>query len=408
MYGEVPERSNGAVSKTVVRLRTVGSNPTLSATLCSLSFGWQATVIRMTNKRKLLLTIPTLQGGGAERVMTTLANYWAALGWDITLVTYEKEGTTPFYDVHASIHLIQINALSLNPFLLAFDILKRIWKMRRIMRQTSPQAVVSFMDMNNVLTTLAARGLGIPVCISERVDPQSTPISFVKKILRDGVYTLADAIIVQTERISVSLPNFLKKCTRVIENPIAAQQVSLNYEAKNIIAVGRLCGQKGFNSLIEAFGLLPESCKDWILTLWGEGEDRAKLESLIQEKGLEKKVKLPGATKNIFQEMAKGSIFILSSRFEGMPNALCEAMALGLAVVSTDCPTGPRELITPFEDGLLVPVDDVKALAEAMALLMQDPKMRKSFGEKASLKMKKYSIHHISSLWEKVFEEVLA
>ena len=104
--------------------------------------------------------------------------------------------------------------------------------------------------------------------------------------------------------------------------------------------------------------------------------------------------------------MAKGSIFVLSSRFEGMPNALAEAMTLGLAVISTDCPTGPRELITPFENGLLVPVDDAEALAESMKMLIEDRKMRENFGKRASQAMKKYDIKNITLLWEKEFKKV--
>ncbi len=362
---------------------------------------------RIMHRRNLLLTIPTLQGGGAERVMTTLANYWASLGWEITLLTYEKEGTVPFYNLHPDIHLIQINALSLNPFLLPFDIVKRILQMRWVMRQQCPQVVVAFMDMNNVLTALAARGLGIPVCIAERSHPQSTPLPFLKKAIRDTIYSFARAIIVQTERTYESFSKTIKTPVRVIQNPILIPELALNYDAKNIIAVGRLSVEKGFDALVQAFSITGENHSDWTLTIWGEGPDRIKLEQLIQEKSLEKRVTLPGASKDIFHEMAKGSIFVLSSRFEGMPNALAEAMALGMAVIATDCPTGPRELITPFEDGLLVPVDNIKALAEGMALLMQDPKMRKNFGEKASLKMGKYSIQHISSLWEAVFEEVM-
>jgi len=360
----------------------------------------------LSPKRTLLLTIPTLQGGGAERVMTTLANYWASLGWNITLLTYEKEGTVPFYSIDPSIHLIQINALSLNPFLLPFDVLKRILKMRRVMRLKNPDVVVSFLDMNNILTILAALGLKILMCISERIDPQTTSISFIKKFMRDKIYGLADAIVVQTERIYENLPKPLKERTSVIENPISVPKVSLDYTQKKIIATGRLYPQKGFDSLIQAFCLIAEDHQDWDLVIWGEGPERKNLEALMREKGLESRVKLPGITKNIFQEMAKGSIFVLSSRFEGMPNALSEAMALGLAVIATDCPTGPRELIIPFEDGLLVPVDHVQALAESMTVLMQDAKMRETLGTKASLKMEKYSIQRISSLWETVFKEV--
>jgi glycosyltransferase involved in cell wall biosynthesis len=141
--------------------------------------------------------------------------------------------------------------------------------------------------------------------------------------------------------------------------------------------------------------------------IWGEGPERGNLEKLIKEKSLEGRVLLPGRTKKIHEEMAKGSLFVLSSRFEGMPNALCEAMSLGLPVISTDCPTGPREVITHGEDGMLVPVDDVQEMARAMEDLIKDVRLREKLGEKASQKMKQYDMETISALWEKVFDEVV-
>ena len=141
--------------------------------------------------------------------------------------------------------------------------------------------------------------------------------------------------------------------------------------------------------------------------IWGEGPERENLEKLVGRLKLKDRVFLPGRTKKMSQEMAQGSIFVLSSKFEGMPNALAEAMALGLAVISTDCPTGPRELITEGEDGLLVPVGDVASLSAAMAHLMEDEKLRRRFGKAAIQKMKQYDIKAVSKLWEEVFDEVI-
>ena len=357
-------------------------------------------------KRKLLLTIPTLQGGGAERVMTTLANYWASLGWELTLVTNEKEGTVPFYDLHQSIRLVQLNALSLSTLLLPLDVLKRVFRLRWLIKQTQPQVIVSFMDMNNVITLVASLGLKIPVCIAERSNPEATTISFIKKWLRDHVYALAHVIVVQTERIYQGFSERIRQRIAVIQNPIVVPKISLNYGARTIIAAGRLSEEKRFDLLIQSFSLIEKNYKDWTLVIWGEGPERSKLHSLIEAKGLANRIGLPGITKDIFHEMAQGSIFVLSSRFEGMPNALCEAMALGLSVVSTDCPTGPRDLIAPLENGILVPVDDVVILAESMKTLMDDIKLREKLGQQAAKAMKKYAIENIASLWEKTFDEV--
>ena len=140
--------------------------------------------------------------------------------------------------------------------------------------------------------------------------------------------------------------------------------------------------------------------------IWGEGPERERLNKLINLLKLQDRVTLPGITKDLSQAMIDGSIFVLSSRFEGMPNALAEAMSLGLSVIATDCPTGPRELIENEEDGFLVPVDDIEALAQAMQRLMQDEKMRAGLGQVAAKKMKAYDIISIAGVWEKAFNEV--
>lgn len=355
-------------------------------------------------KRQLLLTIPALQCGGAERVMVTLANHWASLGWDIHLLTHEQRGIKPFYPIHSQIKLIQINALSLKWYLLPWDVLKRFWCIRKAIKTLKPDGVLSFLDMNNVVTILASFGLKVPVWVSERIDPKAAVISNIKKTLRDFSYQFSSRIIVQTNRIFEGMPKFLQSKTRIIANPFPTTEDSIDYASQSIAAVGRLDSQKGFDLLIQSFEKVASDFPQWTSKIWGEGSERGVLESLIQQEGLNGRVMLPGKTKDIFKEMSKNSIFVLSSRFEGMPNALGEAMSMGLAVVSTDCPTGPRELIDHEKNGLLVQNESIDELAEALKKLMSDQKLREQLGKKAAQSMKNYDIKTISDQWERIFD----
>ena len=355
----------------------------------------------MRKKRRLLLTIPFLNEGGAQRVIVMLANHWATQKkWEIALLTYEKAGTASFYALDKDVHLLQSHTLGKG----FFKILKRIFSLRRAIHSFSPECIVSFLDVHNITVLLSTLGSSLPVIVSERTNPMAAPIGFFKKMVRNLTYRWADKIIVQTKRIERSLPSALSDKTQVIPNPVMPYKKHSALKEKTVIAAGRLSEEKDFQTLIEAFAQTKQS---WKLVIWGEGSERENLEQLICEMKLTHRVSLPGRTKNIAEEMAKGSIFVLSSKFEGMPNALAEAMSLGLSVISTDCPTGPRELITDGEDGLLVPVGDVGCLADALNDLMENEELRKSLGQAAIQKMKQYDIEIISQMWEKAFDEAI-
>jgi GalNAc-alpha-(1->4)-GalNAc-alpha-(1->3)-diNAcBac-PP-undecaprenol alpha-1,4-N-acetyl-D-galactosaminyltransferase len=350
-------------------------------------------------KLTLLFTIPTLRAGGAERVLVNLLNYWAEKNfWNIILVVHDDSRTPPFYPVHPNIKLIHTG------FWRKHQKWRVATSLYKILKTLKPDGVVSFILWNNILTLLAAKAAQVPCIVAERNSPHivKNPIT---KILRRWTHGWAKQVVVQTKRAQEMFPPEWGPKISIIPNPVFVGKIPVDYGAKKIVAVGRLCQQKGFDILIQAFDLVEKHHKGWTLMIWGEGPHRKNLASLIGLKKLQEKVHLHVPTQKIDQEMARGSIFVLSSRFEGIPNVLCEAMALGMAAISTDCPTGPRELITPLENGLLVPVDDIKALAEAMERLIVDKKMREDFGKKAAQSMKKYDIKNIAPLWEREFQK---
>ena len=352
-------------------------------------------------KPHILFTIPTLRMGGSERVLVNLANHWAKQKkFSITILSHDDPQNEPFYAVYSSIRVLKTGCWKKG----------KKWRIpshvRRSIRDLNPDLIVSFIVSNSMLTFLGSLFSGVPLIACERSDPQVIQNPLVK-FLRNLFYRFSSHITAQTDRAKASFPPYVRSKTTVIPNPIVLGDVRRGAPSKTIIAAGRLSKEKNYASLIRAFRLVAQKNPEWNLVIWGEGPERKRLESIIKEEHLESRVSLPGRTKNLAEEMSKAGIFVLSSHFEGMPNALCEAMAIGLPVVSTDCPTGPRELIAAGEDGIMVPVDDVSEMAGAMVRLIADENYRAKLGKNAAQKMKQHNIENIAPLWEKIFLEAL-
>jgi glycosyltransferase involved in cell wall biosynthesis len=174
--------------------------------------------------------------------------------------------------------------------------------------------------------------------------------------------------------------------------------------SRRIVAVGRLSEEKGFHALIEAFRLVAPQYPDWTLTIFGEGDERGRLERLVQQSQLAARVHLPGWTEDVKGALLSGELFVLPSRYEGFPNALLEAMAVGLPCISFDCDSGPREIIRHGMDGLLVPAGDVRQLAEALASLMGDPSLRQKLGSEARNVVTRFSREAIYGQWDQLLD----
>jgi glycosyltransferase involved in cell wall biosynthesis len=199
---------------------------------------------------------------------------------------------------------------------------------------------------------------------------------------------------------------------RTIPNPVfalgndpgAEDQVTL--EGPTFLAVGRLNPQKGFDILIRAMAAVRDREPDWKLVILGEGDSRDELERLVEELGLVEAIHLPGRVRNPWPWLAAADVFVMSSRSEGFPNALCEAMVAGLPVISTDCPSGPADLIEDGTDGLLVPVGDVVTLAGSMLRLAGSPDLRTELGARAKRIGKRYRLAEILDLWDEVLTDI--
>jgi len=384
---------------------------------------------------QLILFIHAITSGGAERVMTTLANAWAAKGWEVHLLTLDDGRCPPFYPLDHRVHHLPLaisrplsnadgsnNTSGVQPpriwktfsKILTFGkVLYRARRIRQAFIRLRPDLVISFIDQVNVLALLALVGTDIPVIISERVDPSQYRPGLGWEWLRKLTYPRADLLVVQGERIRDFFRGRVRERARIIPTPVplppAPPAEAERSEAEPIVvAVGRLVPQKGFDLLLQAFARLAPRYPDWKLEIWGEGPERAQLEQQRQALGLEDRCSLPGNHPCIYEVHSRAGIFVLSSRFEGFPNALCEAMSMGLPVVSFDCPSGPAEIIRPDIDGLLVPAEDATELERALDRLMGDDSLRASLGSRALEVTQRFSLESVLARWESCIHEVLS
>lgn len=351
--------------------------------------------------------IASLGSGGAERVMLSLCTAWAERGDTVTLFTFD-DGRQDFHAVPVGVTRVALDiaGVSTSPLGAIRANASRLRTLRRALRREPLDVIVSFTDRTNVSTLLAARGLGIPVVISERIDPRRHDIGTAWSALRRLTYRRATALVVQTERVrSWAEMHVAPSRVHVVGNPlreVAAPPVSAGDRAATISAVGRLVPQKGFDTLLRAFALVHRTHPTWRLVISGEGPQRASLEAQVRELGLEAVVSLPGRTNAVDDVLAGSAVFVLSSRYEGFPNVLLEAMACGCACVATDCDSGPSDLLEHEVLGLLVPVNDAAALAGAMTRVLDDPALRSRLGDSARASTQRFAPARTMQAWDDV------
>lgn len=353
---------------------------------------------------RLTLVINSLAAGGAERVLSVLANAWAARGHDVTLITYD-DGRRAFYELDKDVRRQPLGLAGASTgFLSAVgNNLRRIRRLRAELRRGAPDCVVSFVDQVNVLTAIAAIGTGSRVVVCERVDPAMAPISPTWRTLRNRTYRLADVVVVQTRAAIASLPASGRARAVIIPNPVRAPGAVRSTRTRLrrlVLGIGRLVPQKGFDLLLAAFARLQGRFSDWDLVILGEGPLQAELAATVAREGLSDRVRLAGLTSTVDEYLAQADVFVLPSRFEGFPNALCEAMSWGVASIAADCPSGPREIVQDGVDGVLVPPEDVPALTAALARLMSSDAERTRLGARAREVSHRYNLDAVLAAWD--------
>jgi GalNAc-alpha-(1->4)-GalNAc-alpha-(1->3)-diNAcBac-PP-undecaprenol alpha-1,4-N-acetyl-D-galactosaminyltransferase len=352
---------------------------------------------------RLMLVIGSLQGGGAERQLSEMANYWVGRGADVTLATWSGPGSKDFYPLVPGVSRLWLDVRTPRhmPFAVLIASVRRVYKLRRIFRSFRPDAAVSFIDVSNIYTILASRGLGLRVIVAERTHPAiNRTIGRPWRLLRRVCYSSAYAVVAQTQDAARWLQRNCHARVKVIPNFLRdLPQVRCQRELM-IIAVGRLSVEKGFDLLVRAFADLSPDFPNWRVCIIGEGTERQALTQLRDELNLTASVEFIGEVQQVELWMARASLLVHPSRREGFPNAVLEAMGMGLAVVCADCRAGPSDLIEDGINGRLVPVDDVDALVRAMSELMAAPDVRERMGCEARNVRKQFGQDAIMDIWQ--------
>lgn len=350
----------------------------------------------------MALVITAMGCGGAERQLARLATFLAERGHRVGV--FVLHGGELFYPLPPQVDVIPYPNGGATPPGRAW----RRWRwLRRALTQWPAQVVVSFIDVANVVTLLVAPRR-LPVIVSERTDPRRHRPPAPYRVLRRFLYRRATRVVVQSEALRPwATRHAAAGGVVVLPNPVSpARPAPPADHPPRLIGVGRLSPEKGFDLLLDAFARLASRFPAWSLLLLGEGPERKSLTCQVARLGLEGRVAMPGAVAEPVTHLRQGDIFVLPSHYEGFPNALAEAMAAGVAAVAFDCPSGPRQLIRPGVDGVLVPPGDVVALESALARLMADPDDRRRLAARAPEMVQRFPAAEILAAWERLCLEV--
>jgi len=291
---------------------------------------------------------------------------------------------------------------------------RRIHRLRNAIRDAQPDVVLSLSTTVNVTALLACRRLCTPVIVSEHIDPWRQQLPSAWRFLRKRTYPRAAAITVETGAVEHFFQQMAPRVPiHVVANPVKSPvQRTLDVPKhpgarRQIVALGRLVPQKGFDLLIESFRRLADQHPNWDVRIIGDGPSREQLQQQIADCKLKDRVELYGWSTNPGPLLAQGDLFVFSSRYEGFGIALMDAMACGLPVISFNCPHGPAEIVRHNVDGLLVAPEDIGALVDAMDRLMSSPQERKRLASRAPEVLTRFSEERYFEKWRTILMSVL-
>lgn len=346
---------------------------------------------------KILFFVSSMEDGGAQRVISILSNKLSERGFSVSILKYFDTVNLFELDNRISVFSVEGSTGSIST-------VKNLGYIHKVFKDYD--VVISFLAPFNMIALVANLFNRTPLIVADRNDPSKVPANRYVRFLRDQLYKLADRIIVQTKNNQ----SYFKKNTEVIYNPVMLNDLKgsalRTKKDKLIVSSARLEKQKNQDMLIEAFGVFHKIHPEYKLVIYGEGSYRKELEEKINELGLSKYVSLPGVTKDIFNKISRAELFVLTSNYEGMPNALIEAMCLGLPVISTRV-SGATDLIEDMVNGVIIDVNDVKGLLNSMIKLTDSEDLRKSLSNQAIKVADMLNSNKICDLWEKSIDSVL-
>ena len=339
---------------------------------------------------KIMICIGKLCKGGAERVVSNLANYLSKNN-DVTIIVFQK--TKIEYEIDPRVKIIELDNKEKYTIKI-FRNINRFIKLNGIIKNEKYDVTLSFLPKPSYVTLFLKKFRKNKVIVSIRNDPKIEYKSKINKFLMKWLYPTADGFVFQTTEAKNYFSNDIQNKSKIILNSLNEDFIiDKPYEGirdKVIVSVGRLEKQKNHLMLINAFAKIHKNFPDYKLIIYGDGNLRSELEDNIKNLNLENYILLPGVENNIKEKIYKASLFVLSSDYEGMPNALIEAMTLGVPCISTDCPCGgPRELIIDGQNGFLTEIGNVDLLSNKIeAILKNEYNLNKISKESNKLKNK--------------------
>ena len=355
---------------------------------------------------RLVFVTRNMKAGGAERVIAQLANYFHIQGLYVSIITLDYHDL--FYEINKSIKLYSIGNQSKNRII---DKLLRYYKVRKHIVNESPDLVLAMPEEIGIFVIPALMGTNIPVVVSERNNPWVMPWKKSTRLMRKLFYPFASGFIFQTEQASNFFSEKIRKKGIVLPNPLDLNRIPEPWEGdriKEIVGAGRFDKQKNFPLLIRAFAKFYEKHSDYVLKIYGDGPLREELiryaDSLLPKNAY----CFPGRTTELLEKIKSASMFVLSSDYEGMPNVVIEAMAIGIPVISTDCPSGgPSYLIENGKNGILTPVGDLDALSDAMSKIAESDEFAMKISKEAQTIKSRLNAEVVAEKWRKYLNDIL-
>lgn len=350
-------------------------------------------------KKRIMIVGLTLGFGGAERVISILSKALKSKYENVEILLYFDREICYEIDSNVKITIVEKNTHTENK-------LKNLFWMRNYIKKNA-DIVISFLAPLNMLVLVATAGLKVEKIVADRSDPRRTPSHLVLRKLRNFLYCFADQVVVQTKDNYAYFSKVVQRKAKIIYNPTSVKKeekgIALQTEKENIVVcVGRIIEQKNPYMLLEAFIQFHKKFPEYKLVIYGEGELKPVIAKMVKERGVSEFVELPGTVKDIIPKIAKAKMFVMTSNFEGMPNALIEAMCIGLPCICTRV-SGARDLIKQGENGILVKIGDIKTCCKAMETLAKNEKLASQLGRKATQLTESLSEENIVKQWIELF-----
>ena len=353
---------------------------------------------------KILITNATLLHGGAERVISILANEFANIGHEVELLLYYDKPI--WYSLDHKVKVTIDEAIIGK----CGRVKHALWR-RKYIKHSNADIVVSFLAPFNIFNIVALFGVKKKLIVADRNDPSKVPQNKITRKLRNFLYRFADGVVLQSENNKNYFSKAVQKKSTVIYNPTVVGDCQSSYikktePKKEIVSVGRIIEQKNPHMLLDAFAQIADEFPEYRLKFFGEGDMRDEMTEKTKKIGLEERVTYAGAVSNVFENIQDSALYVMTSNYEGMPNALLEAMCIGLPVISTKV-SGATDVIENETNGVLINCNDTNALVENIRRLLNNRDLRMTYAENAVSLNEKLNVNSISDSWINFFETVI-